>query len=107
MKGMLIAISGAIVFASSLAYGQSGTQLIEQQLNQEDWIERSFDRGQLDRQEATRLDHEQTHRDRIEKSAKRDGAVTRKETGRIGAAKKRASRPIARERHDRQDARHR
>ena len=100
MKGMLIAISGAIVLMSSMVYAQSDTQATDpRKLNQEDWIERSFDRGQLDR--------EQDRIDRRESRGKADGIVKRKEATRIGAAQKRASRPIVRERQDRRDARHR
>lgn len=100
MKGMLIAISGTIILMSSMVHGQSDTQVIDsRQLKQEDWIERSFDRGGLDRQ--------QDRIDRSESRGKADGVVKRKEATRIGAAQKRASRPIVREQQDRRDARHR
>ena len=100
MKGMLIAISGTIILMSSMVYGQSDTQATDpRKLNQEDWIERSFDRGELDR--------EQDRIDRSESRGKAEGVVKRKEAARSGAAQKRASRPIVRERQDRRDARHR
>lgn len=108
MKGMLIAISGMIILMSSMVYGQSDTQVIDsRQLNQEDWIERSFDRGQLNRQEEVQLDREQARIDRRESRGKVGGVVKRKEAARSGAAQKRAPRPIVRERQDRRDARHR
>ena len=79
MKGMLIAISGTIILMSSMVYGQSDTQVIDsRQLKQEYWIERSFDRGELDR--------EQDRIDRSESRGKADGVVKRKEATRIGAA---------------------
>lgn len=100
MKGMLIAISGMIILMNSMVYGQSDTQGIDsRQLNQDDWIERSFDRGQLDR--------EQDRIDRRESRGKADGVMKRKEAARTGAAQKHTSRPIVRERQDRRDARHR
>ena len=100
MKSLFIAISGMIILMNSMVYGQSDTQVIDsRQLNQEDWIERSFDRGQLDR--------EQDRIDRRESRGKADGIVKRKEATRTGAAQKRASQPIVRERQDRRDARHR
>ena len=108
MKGILIAISGTIVLMSSTVYGHSGTQVIDHpQMNQEDWIERSFDRGQPNRREAAQVDLDQAPIDRGESMAKADGVVTRKEAARIGAAKKRTPRPIVRERHARQGAPHR
>ena len=108
MKGMLIAISGAIVLMSSMVYAQSDTQATDpRKLNQEDWIERSFDRGELDRQEEVQLEREQARIDRRESRGTADGVVKRKEAARSGAAQKRTSRPIVRERQDRRDARHR
>lgn len=108
MKSLFIAISGAIVLMSSMVYAQSDTQATDpRKLNQEDWIERSFDRGQLNRQEEVQLEREQARIDRRESRGTADGVVKRKEAARSGAAQKRTSRPIVRERQDRRDARHR
>lgn len=108
MKAILTTIIGTIMFMSSLVYGQSGTQVIDQrQTNQEDWIERSFDRGQLDRRDAPRPDREPDRLDRREHRAKADEVVTTKKAARIGAAQKRVPRPVVRERQDRREARHR
>ena len=108
MKSLFIAISGAIILMSRVGYAQSDTQVTDPgKLNQEDWIERSFDRGQLNRQEEVRLEREQVRIDRRESRGKAEGVVKRKEAARSGAAQKRASRPIVRERQDRRDARHR
>ncbi len=108
MKSLFIAISGAIILMSSVVYAQSDTQVTDpRKLNQEDWIERSFDRGQLNRQEEVQLDREQVRIDRRESRGKADGVVKRKEAARSGAAQKRTPRPIVRERQDRRDARHR
>ena len=108
MKSLFIAISGAIILMNSVVYAQSDMQVTDpRKLNQEDWIERSFDRGQLNRQEEVQLDREQARIDRRERRGKVDGVVKRKEAARSGAAQKRAPRPIVRERQDRRDARHR
>lgn len=105
MKGVAIAISGMIVLMSGLVYGQSDTQAGDpRQINQEDWIERSFDRGPLTRGEADRLDRKQERVDRGESRVKVDGVLKRKEAARTGAAKKRPSRHILGERPDRQGA---
>lgn len=108
MKSLFIAISGAIILMSSVVYAQPDMQVTDpRKLNQEDWIERSFDRGQLNRQEEVQLDREQARIDRRESREKVGGVVKRKEAARSGAAQKRAPRPIVRERQDRRDARHR
>ena len=108
MKSLFIASGGAIILMSSVVYAQSDTQAIDpRKLNQEDWIERSFDRGQLNRQEEVQLEREQVRIDRRESRGTAEGVVKRKEAARSGAAQKRASRPIVRERQDRRDARHR
>ena len=105
MKGLLIALSGTIILMSSLVYSQSDTQAIDQgNMNHGQWIERSFDRGQLDRREEVRPEREPASLDRTESRAK---TVTKKKAAPIGAAKKHTSRPLVRERHDRRDTRHR
>lgn len=102
-----MAISGTIVLMSGMVYGQSDTQAIDQpDTNHGEWIERSFDRGQLDRREEARPEREPDRIDRTENRAKADGAMTKKKTARTGAKQKRAPRPIVRERHAYQGAPH-
>lgn len=108
MKRILITVSGTIVLMSSMAYGQSDTQAIDQpDTNHGQWIERSFDRGQLDRPEEAQPDRKPDRIDRTEHRAKVDGAVTKKKAARTGTKHNRASRPIVREQHARQGAPHR
>lgn len=108
MKPILIAIGGMAVMMSSIVYAQPETPLIDQrQANQEHRIDQGMASGQLSEREARRLDRRQDHIDRMENHAEADGVMTRKERARIGAAQGRASRQIAREKHDRQGARHR
>jgi opacity protein-like surface antigen len=108
MKKILIAISGMTWLMSSMVYAQAETPVIDQrQMNQEQRIDQGIAGGQLNRREADRLDRRQDRIDRMENRAKADGVVTGKERARIGAAQNRASRHIAREKHDRQGARHR
>ncbi len=108
MKSILIAFSGAIMFMSGVVYGQTETPVIDQRHgNQEHRIDQGLASGQLTEREARRLDRRQDHIDRMENHAEADGVMTRKERAQIGAAQNRASRHIAREKHDRQGARHR
>ncbi len=91
---------------SSSAFAEGETPVIDQrQANQEKRIDHGLATGQLNEREANRLEREQHRIDRMENRAKSDGVVTDKERARIRAAQNRASRHIAREKHDRQAAR--
>jgi hypothetical protein len=108
MKRILIAVSGMTLFMNGFVYAQTETPVIDQrQMNQEQRIDQGISSGQLNRREARRLDRQQDRIDRMENRANSDDVVTGKERARIGAAQNRASRHIAREKHDRQGARHR
>lgn len=108
MKKILIAVTGMALLMNSFIYAQTETPVIDQrQMGQEQRIDQGMSSGQLNQRETTRLDRQQDRLDRMEERAKADGVMTRKERARIGAAQNRASRHIAREKHDRQGARHR
>jgi len=108
MKRILIAVSGMTLLMNGFVYAQAETPVIDQrQINQEHRIDQGIANGQLNRREARRLDRQQDRIDRMENRANSDDVVTGKERARIGAAQNRASRHIAREKHDRQGTRHR
>jgi hypothetical protein len=108
MKKMLLAVSGMTLLINGLALAQANTPVIdERQTNQEQRIDRGIASGQLNEREANRLDKQQEHINKMEDKAKSDGVMTKKERARIVAAQDRASRHIAREKHDRQVKRHR
>ncbi len=108
MKKILLAVSGMTMLMSGMAFAQAETPVIDQrQMNQEQRIDQGIASGQLNQREANRLDRQQDRIDRMENRAKADGVVTDKERARLGAAQNRASRHIAREKHDRQGRRHR
>lgn len=96
----------ASLFFVSAAYGQAETPVIDQrQANQERRIDHGISGGVLTEQEANRLTHQQTHINKMEEKTKSDGVVTKKERAKLHKAQDRASRHIAREKHDRQRAR--
>ena len=106
MKQILFAVS-ALGLMTGMPYAQAETPVIDQrQANQEQRIDKGIENGQLNEREAARLNKQQDHIDNMENKAKADGVVTKKERARIGAAQERASRNIAREKHDRQGKRH-
>ena len=107
MKQMLLAVS-AVVLLTGIAYAEAETPVIDQrQANQEKRIDQGIASGQLNQRETNRLEREQNRINRMEDRAKSDGVVTNKERAKIGAAQNRASRHIAREKHDTQGNRHR
>ncbi len=95
----------SLLFAS-MAYAQADTPVVDQrQANQEQRIDRGLAGGQLTDREANRLNNQQRHINKMENKAKSDGVVTKKERAKLHAAQDRASRHIAREKHDRQGMR--
>jgi opacity protein-like surface antigen len=105
MKRMMWAVA-LCAGMSSAAFAEGETPVIDQrQANQERRIDQGIASGQLNQREANRLEREQHRIDRMENRSKTDGVVTDKERARIGAAQNRASRHIARQKHDRQSAR--
>ena len=94
----------SILFAS-VAYAQTDTPIVDQrQATQERRIDHGIASGVLTEQEANRLAREQAHINKMEDKAKSDRVVTKKEKAGLHAAQDRASRHIAREKHDRQRA---
>ncbi len=107
MKRMLFAVSAMTLLMTGIAYAQAETPVIDQrQANQEQRIDQGIASGQLNEREANRLNKQQEHINNMEDKAKSDGVVTKKERARINRAQDRASRNIAREKHDRQGKRH-
>jgi hypothetical protein len=91
-----------------IAFAEAETPVIDQrQANQEQRIDRGAASGQLNEREANRLNKQQEQVNKMEDRAQSDGVMTKKERARIGVAQDRASRHIAREKHDRQGKRHR
>ena len=107
MKKVLLAISAVTVLMTGMAYAEAETPVIDQrQANQEQRMDKGIASGQLNEREASRLSTQQEHINKMEDRAKSDGVMTKKERARIGAAQNRASRHVAREKHDRQGKRH-
>ena len=107
MKKVLIAVGAMTLLMTGMAYAEAEPPVIDQrQANQEKRIDQGIASGQLNEREAHRLNKQQGHINKMEDKAKSDGVVTKKEKARIHQAQDRASRHIAREKHDRQGKRH-
>jgi len=103
----LFAVTAMALLTTGMAYAEADTAVIDQrQANQEQRIDQGVASGQLNKREANRLNRQQRHINKVEGKAKADGVVTKKEKARINKAQNRASRQIAREKHDVQVKRH-
>ena len=103
MKKVIWSVSAVSILAVSIAYAQADTSGIDQrQANQEQRIDRGIASGQLTGPEANRLNNQQEHINKMEDKAKSDGVVTKKERKKLHTAQDRASRKIARQKHDQQ-----
>jgi hypothetical protein len=106
---ILLAVSGMMMlWMTGTAFAEAETPVMDQrQANQEQRIDQGIASGQLNEREANRLNNQQERINKMEDRAKSNGIMTKKERARISAAQDRASRHIAREKHDRQGKRHR
>lgn len=103
MKKVIWGTAVLSVCAASLAFAQAETPVVDQrQANQEKRIDQGIASGQLNQREANRLNHQQEHINKMEDKAKSDGVVTKKERTKIAKSQDRASRRIARQKHDAQ-----
>ena len=111
MRKLLLAVSAMTLMMSGMAFAQAETPVNDQrQANQDQRIDQGVASGQLNEREANRLNRlnrQQEHVNKMEARAKSDGAMTKRERARVGAAQNRASHHIAREKHDRQGKSHR
>ena len=103
MKKFIWGAAVLSVCASSLAFAEANTPKIDQrQGKQEQRVDQGIVSGQLNERETNRLNNQQEHINKMEDKAKSDGVVTKKERARIGQAQDRASRHIAKQKHDSQ-----
>lgn len=106
MKNMTF-VTAALVAAFALpAFAQttSTPRIDQRQVNQERRIDQGVKSGQLNQKEAARLEKGQARVQKMENKAVADGKVTAKESRRIERAQDKQSRKIAREKHDKQQA---
>lgn len=94
-----------ITAAAVPVYAQTATPGIDaRQERQQQRIDQGVASGELNQREAGRLERQQDRIQGMEDKAKADGVVTKQERRAVQGAQNRASRNIAREKHDRQKA---
>ncbi|HTT11787.1 MAG TPA: hypothetical protein VMG60_12915 [Burkholderiaceae bacterium] len=98
MKKILFTLLAAV---AAPAFAQaSGAGFTQRDINQQERIEQGLKSGSLSTREAGGLEREESHVDKMESSALRDGKVTPAEQARINAAQDKLSRDIGRDRHN-------
>ena len=100
----LLSLTGAVASAQSAASapGANTPRIDQRQARQEQRIDQGIASGELTRRETRRLERQQTVIDKAEDRAKADGSVSAQERKRLTYAQNRASRSIARQKHDAQ-----
>src|SRR4051812_45077634 len=93
MKSKITLIAAAIGLASSAAFAQTtrAEADVQRDANQQQRIEKGLQSGQLNTQEAGRLEKEQAHVETMEKRDLRDGKISAGEQARLKAAQDKAS----------------
>ena len=99
---MTFAALAVALMLPGLAWAQT-PRIDQRQANQEQRIDQGVKSGELTRRETRRLEREQAAIEKGETRAQADGKVTKKERARLTRAQDRASRDIARQKHDAQD----
>jgi hypothetical protein len=100
---MKISATLALLVAGSVAVpvlAQTTATEVERNTNQQQRIEQGLQSGALTTHEAGQLERQQTHVDKMEKNALRDGSLSSAETARIQSAQDRTSKSIAADKHN-------
>jgi hypothetical protein len=94
-------IAAAALFACTGAFAQTNTATTTQRdVNQQTRIESGLKSGQLSTGEAAKLEKEESHVDRLQTQALKDGKVTPEEQARLKAAQDKTSADIAAAKHN-------
>lgn len=91
---------GSLLLAQSCFAGAETPRIDQRQENQERRIEQGAESGALTNREEHRLEHQQMRIERQEEAAKADGVVTPGERARLTHQQNKASRAIARKKHN-------
>ncbi len=102
MKKILVA--ALFVCGFTIASNAQSTPVVDKrEANQKERIKDGVKSGELNKAETKRLVKNQRHIKRTEAKAKSDGVVTPAEKAKLHKEQKRASKRIAKQKHDKQD----
>lgn len=105
LRTLLLCLASLAV-GPALAASNATPGVDQRQANQDQRIQQGVASGELNTREARRLNRQQDAIENAESRAKADGKVTAAERKRLDNAQDRASTNIAKQKHDRQKARH-
>lgn len=94
---LVACVAGAL---GGAAYAQNTQGVIQRDANQQQRIEQGLQSGQLTTKEAGKLEREESHIEKMESNATKDGKMTNAERQRIERAENKASADIYRDRHN-------
>lgn len=105
MIGRIFLATSLSVVAAAPVMAQTATPGVDaRQERQQQRINQGIASGELNKREAGRLERQQGRIEADKEAAKADGVVTKQERAKLHREQDRASRNIAREKHDRQKA---
>jgi hypothetical protein len=88
-------ITAAILLAASVgAFAQTAASTVQRDVNQQQRIERGLQNGSLTTREAAQLERDESHVDKLQAQALKDGKLTDAERARLKAAQNKSSRDI-------------
>ena len=88
-------ITAAILLAASVgAFAQTAASTVQRDVNQQQRIERGLQNGNLTTREAAQLERDESHVDKLQAQALKDGKPTDAERARLKAAQNKSSRDI-------------
>lgn len=99
VRSFIILSVGA--FSAAAHAADTGTT-VQRNVNQQERIEQGLQSGALNTREAAKLEREESHVDKMESNALKDGKLTGAEKRRIDNAQDKVSRDVYREKHDAQ-----
>jgi len=100
MKSTTIVAALLLSFGASAAMAQAAATTVQRDVNQQTRIESGLKSGQLSTGEAAKLEKEESHVDRLQTQALKDGKVTPEEQARLKAAQDKTSADIAAAKHN-------
>jgi hypothetical protein len=104
VKRITVLAAAIAALTSGVAFAQTRAEVDTQRnVNQQERIEQGLKSGELNTREASQLERQQAHVERLESRSLRDGKIGAGEQARITAAENRASRNIYRQKHDAQE----
>jgi hypothetical protein len=103
MRNKFLAIALFVIGSTVATFAQNTPVVDAREQNQKERIKDGVKSGELTKPEAKKLAKQQRHIKKAEAKAKSDGTVTAAERAKLDRKQDKASRKIAKQKHDKQD----